>query len=94
MPKRPYEPDSDVRIVRDEDDMVTGFEGDPDEVPEWCRDNPGAVVTGRHGFLFETPIWGHAETFMELEEAGILELRPTSAIKFGDHSIFVYESAV
>jgi hypothetical protein len=94
MPKQEYDPNSDVRILRDDEDEVTGFAGDPDEVPEWCQDSPGALVSGRHGFQFETPIWGHADTFMELEEAGILTLRPTHAIPFGEHSIWVYESDV
>ena len=94
MPKVEYDPNSDVQIVRDEDDVVIGFVGDPDEVPEWCRDNPGALVTGRHGYLFDTPIWGSADTFMEMEEAGILELRPTRRVEFGDHGIWVYESQV
>lgn len=91
-----YEPSDsgDIEIARDEDDVVTGFKGDPDLIPGYALGNPAALVTGRDGFEFETPIWGDADTFMELENAGILELTENpQKVTFGGHEVFIYETA-
>lgn len=83
----------DPTIERNEDGEVTGFAGDPDLVPEHVHDNPGALVTGRNDFEFETPVWGHADTFMEMEEAGILVLAEEKSVQFGDHIVWIYKTA-
>ena len=92
-----YEPSDsgDIEIARDEDGTVTGFKGDPDLMPEHILSNPAALVTGRNGFNFETPVWGHADTFMEMEEAGLLRLSADpQKVTFGDHEVFIYETDV
>jgi hypothetical protein len=82
----------DIEIERDEDGFLVGFKGDPDLVPEHVRSNPGALVQGLHGFVFETPVWGHADTFMELEEAGLLQLvDEPKQVTFGPYEVFIYE---
>lgn len=83
----------DIEIVRDEDGFVTGFIGDPDLVPEYARDSPAALVTGLNDLDFDTPVWGHADTFMEMEEAGILTLtEDPQKVTFGPYEVFIYET--
>lgn len=87
---------SDMTIKRD-DDEVTGFE-DPmaEGIPSWAvqNGNSAAIVTGRHGYEFDSPIWLHPQTAFEMDEAGLVEIIPEYQVSHGDvTTIYLYRSA-
>lgn len=63
------------------EEEVVAIKGELEDIAGY-ENNPGAIVTGLHGYRFLDPIFGHADTFMELEEAGVLKLEPEVQVPF------------
>lgn len=90
-----------AEIVRDEGDETVTFvvsdHADDDDAREYLSDygdssSVAALLTGANGFDFDSPIWMHCDTAMELHEAGIIDMTSQQSVNFLGHTVYLYET--